>query len=79
MLVLSRKQGESIVIGHDIVVNVVDIGRGRVQIGVTAPAHMPIHREEIYRRIQQENSARKPAVFSNPAVPSGDHNCVTSA
>ncbi|HZZ30163.1 MAG TPA: carbon storage regulator CsrA [Pirellulales bacterium] len=53
MLVLSRKQGQSIIIGHDIVVNVVDIGRGRVQIGVSAPAHMSIHREEIYQRIQQ--------------------------
>ncbi len=52
MLVLSRKQGESIVIANDIVVNVVDIGRGRVQIGVTAPPHYSVNREEIHRRIQ---------------------------
>jgi carbon storage regulator len=55
MLVLSRKQGQSIVIANDIVVNVIDIGHGRVQIGVTAPAHMPIHREEVHRRIQGES------------------------
>jgi carbon storage regulator len=54
MLVLSRKQGQSIVIANDIVVNVIDIGHGRVQIGVTAPAHMAIHREEVHQRIQQE-------------------------
>jgi carbon storage regulator len=52
MLVLSRKQGESIVIADDIVVNVIDIGRGRVQIGVSAPPHLSVHREEIHRRIQ---------------------------
>jgi len=55
MLILSRKQGQSIVIAQDIVVNVVDMGRGRVQIGVTAPAHLPIHREEIHRRIREES------------------------
>jgi carbon storage regulator len=55
MLVLSRKQGQSIVIAQDIVVSVVAIDHGRVQIGVTAPSHLPIHREEIQRRIQEEN------------------------
>jgi carbon storage regulator len=57
MLVLSRKQGESIVIANDIVVNIVDIGRGRVQIGVTAPPHYSVNREEIHRRIQLAKSA----------------------
>jgi carbon storage regulator len=59
MLVLSRKQGESIVIADDIVVNVVDIGRGRVQIGVTAPPQFSIHREEIHRRIQHASAAQR--------------------
>ncbi|HEY2883347.1 MAG TPA: carbon storage regulator CsrA [Pirellulales bacterium] len=59
MLVLSRKAGQSIVIAGDIVVNVVEIGRGRVQIGVSAPAHLPIHREEIHRRISQKNRRRR--------------------
>jgi len=54
MLVLSRKEDRSIVIGGEIVVSVVDIGRGRVQLGVTAPPHMTVHREEIHRRIQEE-------------------------
>jgi carbon storage regulator len=57
MLVLSRKQGQSIVVADNIVVNVVEIGRGRVQIGISAPAHMTIHREEIHQRIQNERTA----------------------
>ncbi len=50
MLVLSRKCGQSILVGDEIVVNVVDIGRGRVQIGVTAPRHMSIVRNELLAR-----------------------------
>jgi carbon storage regulator len=55
MLVLSRKAGQSIVIAGDIVVKIVEIGRGRVQIGVAAPPQMTIHREEIHQRIEQES------------------------
>jgi carbon storage regulator CsrA len=47
MLVLSRKRGQSIVIADEIVVNVVEISRGRVQIGVSAPAHLSIYRQEL--------------------------------
>lgn len=56
MLVLSRKTGQSIVIGGEIVVNVREIGRGRVQIGVVAPPQMSVHREEIHQRIQREQA-----------------------
>ena len=51
MLVLSRKIGESIVIAGDIVVTVVELGRGRVQIGIDAPTHIPVYRQEIVRRM----------------------------
>jgi len=67
MLVLSRKQGQSIIIAGDIVVSVVDIGHGRVQIGVTAPSHLPIHREEVHRRIQGESNRQ--AAISNWQTP----------
>jgi carbon storage regulator CsrA len=50
MLVLSRKCGQSILVGDEIEVNIVDIGRGRVQIGVTAPRHMAIVRNELLAR-----------------------------
>ncbi len=58
MLVLSRKAGESIVIGETVVVTILQIGPGRVQVGVTAPSETTIHRQEIHDRIQaQERQA----------------------
>jgi carbon storage regulator len=51
VLVLSRKIGESIVIAGDIVVTVVELGRGRVQIGIEAPTHIPVYRNEIVERM----------------------------
>jgi carbon storage regulator len=59
MLVLSRKHGQSIVVGGDITVTVVAIGRGRVQLGVTAPFDVTVHREEIQRRIQSQESVSR--------------------
>ena len=51
MLVLSRKRGETIVIGDGITVTVLATDGGRVKLGVVAPAEMPVHREEVYQRI----------------------------
>jgi carbon storage regulator len=50
MLVLSRKRGEAIRIHDDIVVTVVQLGRGRVQLGIQAPADVTVNREEVHRR-----------------------------
>lgn len=47
MLILSRKLSEKIFIGPDVVVQVVSIERGKVRLGITAPAEVPIYREEI--------------------------------
>ncbi len=54
MLVLSRKPGERILIGNDIVVTVVRLGPNTVRLGIEAPAHMAVHREEIQQRIDQQ-------------------------
>jgi carbon storage regulator len=54
MLVLSRKEGQRIVIGGDIVITIVDTRAGRVRIGVEAPPHVSVHREEISQRIQSQ-------------------------
>jgi carbon storage regulator len=54
MLVLSRKKGESIVIGEDIHVTIVEIRGDKVKLGLVGPSDVPIHREEVYRRIQEE-------------------------
>ena len=55
MLVLSRKAEESMYIGDDIKITVLDIRGGQVRIGITAPDDVKIHREEIYNRISSEN------------------------
>ena len=54
MLVLSRKFGESIVIGNSITVTVLEVKGERVRIGVSAPAEVPIHREELQTRLGAE-------------------------
>jgi carbon storage regulator len=54
MLILSRRAGEAINIGDDIKVIVLEIGRGQVRIGITAPKSVPVFREEIYERLKAE-------------------------
>lgn len=55
MLVLSRHRDESIVIGDNIVVTVVDIRGDKVRLGIDAPTEIPVHRREVYEAIRQEN------------------------
>jgi carbon storage regulator len=60
MLVLSRQRDESIIIGDDIVLTVVDIRGDKVRLGITAPKDVPVHRQEVYdaiRRASEEGSA----------------------
>lgn len=54
MLVLSRHRDESIIIGDDIVVTVVDIRGDKVRLGIEAPTKVPVHRQEVYEAIQRE-------------------------
>jgi len=55
MLILTRKQGESVAIGDDIQVTVVEIQGKQVKLGVKAPREIAVHRQEIYEKIQEEN------------------------
>lgn len=55
MLVLTRRVGESIVIGNDVTVTVLDVRGDQIRLGIDAPKHVPIHREEVYVQVQQEN------------------------
>ncbi len=55
MLVLTRRPGESIVVGEDIVVTVIEIKGGQVRIGIDAPRSVEVYREEIYEQVRQEN------------------------
>lgn len=61
MLVLTRKLGESIRIGDNIIVKIVDLDGRHVKLGIEAPKNVSVNREEIYDRIQKENrEASKP-------------------
>jgi carbon storage regulator len=55
MLVLSRQLDESIMIGDDIVITLVDIRGDKIRLGIAAPPNVPIHRQEVYESIQREN------------------------
>lgn len=66
MLVLSRQREERIIIGDNIVIKVVDIRGDKVRIGIEAPNHIPVHRQEVYEAIQRENPEQ-------PTRPGGKH------
>ena len=55
MLALSRKQGESIVIGNNIEITVLEAKGDQVKIGISEPKRVPVYRKEIYAQIQEEN------------------------
>lgn len=55
MLVLSRHRDESIMIGDDVVITIVDIRGDKVRLGIEAPTDIPVHRQEVYEAIKREN------------------------
>jgi carbon storage regulator len=67
MLILTRRVGETIVIGDDVIVTVLGIKGNQVRIGINAPKDVSVHREEIYQRIQQEKTG--PATTKEETAP----------
>lgn len=65
MLVVTRKRGESIVVGDGIEIHVVSVGANGVRIGVTAPRDVPVHRREVYDLVV---AANRGAAVTNPAL-----------
>jgi carbon storage regulator len=61
MLVLSRQRDESIMIGDDVEITIVDVRGDKVRLGITAPKSIPVHRREIYDAIQREKAQKAEA------------------
>ncbi len=59
MLVLSRRKDESIMIGDDVEITIVDIRGDKVRLGITAPRNISVHRKEVYEAIQREKNEEK--------------------
>jgi carbon storage regulator len=76
MLVLSRQRDESIIIGDNIIITIVDIRGDKVRLGIEAPTEIPVHRQEVYEAIQRENAQaqedgrppRRPPVKEKPVT-----------
>lgn len=70
MLVLSRQRDQTIMVGDDIEITIVDIRGDKVRLGINAPAEIPVHRKEVYEAIKRENRAAanvKPEDIANVA------------
>ena len=64
MLVLTRRKGESIILGDDVEVKILELHGSQVKLGVQAPNQLSVHRKEVYLRIQREKAAEQPPTGS---------------
>jgi carbon storage regulator len=59
MLILTRRVGETVMIGDGITVTVLEVKGNQIRLGIQAPKEIPVHREEVYLRLQEENGGQR--------------------
>jgi len=69
MLILTRRVGETLMIGDDVTVTVLGVKGNQVRIGINAPKDLAVHREEIYQRIRREQEGRKESAEGGEPTP----------
>lgn len=74
MLILSRRTSESIIIGDEVTITVLSVKGKQVRIGIDAPPHISVHREEIYDRIKSEGDAPKNSTEAKSAESDDEDN-----
>jgi carbon storage regulator len=57
MLIITRRPGEKIMLGDDVVIEVIEVSGSSVRVGIAAPKSIPVYREEIWRAVKEENTA----------------------
>jgi carbon storage regulator len=68
LLVFTRKKGESLIIGNEIEVTILSVAAGGVKVGITAPRHISVHRNEVYEAIRRENLAASRSQLPSPDI-----------
>jgi carbon storage regulator len=66
MLILTRRVGETVMIGDDVTITVLGVKGNQVRVGINAPKHVAVHREEIYERIKREQQPEDVAAADTP-------------
>jgi carbon storage regulator len=68
MLILTRRAGQSIIIGDQVCVTVVGVKGAQIRLGIEAPKNIPVHRREVFERIRREQKARSESAPTAPEV-----------
>jgi carbon storage regulator len=68
MLVFTRKKGESLVIGNEVEITILNVGTGSVKVGISAPRHISVHRLEVFEAIRRENLAASRSQIPRPDI-----------
>jgi carbon storage regulator len=66
VLIITRRPGEKIMLGDDVVVEVIEVSGSSVRIGIAAPKSIPVYREEIWRSVKEENAAAASTAEAGP-------------